>query len=93
MKVERLNFPPVIADNENTYLSYLEGLIGSIDPHADMMIYRKTDGISFRIAPSSFQSFGIILDIVKKFHTMLGIQVDFSKSMKAGNNISYTINF
>lgn len=93
MNVERLNFPPVIADNESTYLNYLEGLIGSIDPESDMMIYRKTDGISFRIAPSSFQSFGTILDVVKKFHTMLGIQVEFSKSMKAGNNISYTINF
>lgn len=93
MQVQKLNFPPVIPDNESTYVNYLIGLIESVDLDADMMIYRKTGGISVRICPSTMQTFGIILEIIKKFHTMLGITVDFSKSMKAGNNITYTINF
>lgn len=93
MQVQRLNFPPVIPDNESTYLNYLEGLIESVDYDSDMMIYRKEDGIMMRISPSTHQTFLTIFDIIKKFHTMLGIHVEFSKSMKAGNNISYTINF
>ena len=93
MQVQKLNFPPVIPDNESTYLNYLIGLIESVDYDSDMMIYRKEDGVMMRISPSDHQTFMTILDIIKKFHTMLGIHVEFSKSMKAGNNITYTINF
>lgn len=93
MQVQRLNFPSVIPDNEETYLNYLIGLIESVDYDSDMMIYRKEEGIMVRISPSTNQTFLTILDIIKKFHTMLNIQVEFSKSMKAGNNITYIINF
>lgn len=93
MQLQKLNFPPVIPDNESTYLNYLTGLIESVDYDSDIMIYRKEDGIMMRISPSDHQTFMTILDIIKKFHTMLGIHVEFSKSMKAGNNITYTINF
>jgi hypothetical protein len=93
MQVQKLNFPPVIPDNESTYISYLVGLIESVDNDSDMMIYRKEDSIMVRIMPSTHQTFFTILDIVKKFHTMLSIHVEFSKSMKAGNNITYNINF
>jgi len=93
MQVQKINFPPVMPDNESTYFNYLEGLIESVDYDSDVMVYRKEDGIIVRISPSTNQTFMIILDVVKRFHTMLGIQVEFSKSMKAGNNISYIINF
>jgi hypothetical protein len=93
MQVQKLNFPLVIPDNESTYLNYLIGLIESVDYDSDMMIYRKNDGILVRISPSTNQTFITILDIIKKFHTMLSIQVEFSKSMKAGSNITYSINF
>src|SRR5438046_2035015 len=93
MQIQRVNFPPIIADNEETYLSYMEGLIGSIDGQADMMITRRSGGIIARISPSEYRLFPVILDVVKKFHTMLGIEVEFSKSMKAGNNITFNINF
>ena len=93
MHVQKLNFPSVIADNEETYLNYLIGLIESVDYDSNMMIYRKEESISIRISPSTNQTFITILDIIKKFHTMLNIQVEFSKSMRAGNNITYTINF
>ena len=93
MELQKLNFPPVIPDNESTYLNYLSGLIESIDYDSDMMVYRKEDGIMVRVSPSSAMTFNTILDVVKKFHTMLSINVEFSKSMKAGNNITYSINF
>lgn len=93
MQVQRSNFPPVLPDNEVTYLNYLEGLIGSIDSECDMLITRKTEGILVRISPSLPAYFATIFDVVKKFHTMLGVQVEFSKSMKAASNISFMINF
>lgn len=93
MRIERLNFPDTIPDNEATYLNYLEGLVESVDIHSDMMIYRKEDGVLVRISPSEPAHFGEILTVIKRFHTMLGIQVDFSKSMKVTSSISYKINF
>lgn len=93
MQVQRVNFPPIITDNESTYLNYLEGLISSVDISSTMMITRKFDGVIIRISPSDSRTFLVILEVIKKFHTMLGIQVEFSKSMKAGNNITFNINF
>lgn len=93
MKCQRLNFPEVLPDNESTYLNYLEGLIESVDLHSDMMIYRKEDGVMVRISPSEPAYFSQILTVIKRFHTMLGIQVDFSKSMKITSSINFKINF
>lgn len=93
MNCQRLNFPDVIPDNESTYLSYLEGLVESVDLHSDMMIYRGQDNIMVRISPSEPAHFDNILTVIKRFHTMLGIQVDFAKSMKVTSSINYKINF
>lgn len=93
MKCQRLNFPEVLPDNESTYLNYLEGLVESVDLYSDMMIYRREDGIIVRISPSEPAYFNQILTVIKRFHTMLGIQVDFSKSMKVTSSINYNINF
>lgn len=94
MIVERVNFPPVIPDNETTYLNYMEGLITSIDNTASMLVAKSADGgISVRIVPSEYKYFEEILKVIKRFHTMLGIQVEFSKSMKLGMNITFNIKF
>lgn len=94
MIVEKVNFPPVIPDNETTYLNYMEGLISSVDNDATMTMLKSIDGsLTVRICPSEFATFNEILLVVKRFHTMLGIQVEFSKSMKAGNNITFKIKF
>lgn len=87
-----LNFPKVLSENEETYFRYLEGVVGSVDTDANIQVINRSEGISVRISPGSMQNFQVILQEVKKFHNLLGIRVSFSKSMKAGNNIYYTIN-
>jgi hypothetical protein len=93
VQIQRLNFPSILPDNEEVYMRYLEGILSSVDPDLSMMLVRDRNKIATRISPSVPNSFNLILDEVKKFHTMLGIQVDFSKSMKAGANIYFTIDF
>lgn len=93
MQVQRINFPDILHDNESTYFGYLEGLIESIDMDSSMMIYRGHGSISVRISPSEPKYFSELLSVVKRFHTLLGIQVEFSKSMKILSSISYNINF
>lgn len=93
MQVQRINFPKVLKENEVTYLRYLEGILEAVDPDLSMILNRDRNRIVTRISPSVPASFNSILDEVKKLHTMLGIRVEFSKSMKAGANIHFTINF
>lgn len=93
MQIEKLNFPELIAENEKTYLNYIEGLIGSLDKDASILFSRLNHGIRIRISPSTYEAFDVILSNIKKFHTMINIELEFSKSMKAGSNISYVIDF
>lgn len=93
MIVQRINFDPILPDNETTYLNYLEGLIESVDSQSDMVITKTIAGILVRISPSGPMHFGEIFSVIKRFHTMLGLRVEFSKSMKAASNISFLINF
>lgn len=93
MHVQKMHFPSILPDNEETYYGYLQGLVESIDNEAHMILIKKEDGVAVRIMPSEYRRFEQLLDLIKKFHTMLSIQVDFSKSMKAGNNISFSIKF
>ena len=97
MKIQKVNFPKILKDNEETYFRYLEGIIDSVDIGTCVICTRKLvedkDGVSIRISPSEPAAFHTILEEIKRFHTLLGIQVEFSKSMKAGNNICFSINF
>jgi len=93
MLIQRVNFPPILQDNEETYLRYLGDVISSVDMDSSILFTRRHQGVGVRISPSEPQGFNIILEEVKKFHTMLGIHVAFSKSMKAGANISFQIDF
>lgn len=97
MQIQRINFPKVIKDNEETYIKYLEGLVSSVDIDASIQLTsrlsKETNGILVRISPSHPARFDMILEEMKKFHRMLNIEVNFSKSMKSGNNISFFIDF
>lgn len=93
MQIQRLNFPSILPDNEEVYMRYLEGVLSAVDPDSALMLSRDRNKITTRISPSVPGAFNNILEEVKKFHTMLGIRVDFSKSMKLGANIYFTIDF
>jgi hypothetical protein len=94
MIVERVNFSPVIPDNETTYLNYLEGLIASVDQDATLLLIKNGEGdLTARVVPSEHRVFEEVFKVIKRFHTMLGIQVEFSKSMKVGRNITFKIKF
>lgn len=91
MIFQALNFPSRLSENEQTYFRYLQGIVSSVDEEAGIMATRRCDDVAIRISPSDFPHFSLILENVKRFHTMIGIQVEFSKSMKAGQNIFFVI--
>jgi hypothetical protein len=93
MDTQRINFPSRLKENEISYFRFLEGSVSSIDPDCSMQMTYKIGGVGVRISPTHPGRFNLILNEIKKSHEQLGIKVEFSKSMKAGSNIAFDINF
>jgi hypothetical protein len=91
MIFQALNFPSKLQENEMAYFGHLQGIVSSVDLDAGIMVTRRSEDVSVRISPSDYPHFHPILENVKRFHRIIGIEVEFSKSMKAGQNIFYVI--
>lgn len=92
MILSRQQFPSVIPDNEEAYLKYLEATINSVDPFSSTEVTHKPTGYLVRIAPSVPEYLTLLLHEIKVFHSHLGIQVEFSKSIKTSTTLTYCIN-
>lgn len=93
MRLQLIGFPPILKDNDLSYLEYLDGVIASIDEYANCEATNRVTGISFRIAPSTPIYTQKILKAIKDFHYLLSLRVEFSKSIRTSSTIEYQINF
>jgi hypothetical protein len=79
-------------DNTIIYYEYLKGYLESIDPYSSLMINKTAQKIAFRLTPSEPRLLIPLLTAIKEIHTKFGIQVEFAKSIKTSNSISFNIN-
>lgn len=93
MRIEKVNFPQVMPDNDSMYLDLLEALINSVDESANVEATQKLSGIHIRISPSIPRHSQLLLTTIRDFHYMLGIRVEFSKSIRTSSIINFTINY
>lgn len=91
MTIDLHNFKPIIPDNERQYLTLLEGVICSVDGDSSLIVNRGLKDISFRISPSAPKYSQTLLNSILKFHNMLQIQLDLSKSIRLTSSISFTL--
>ncbi len=91
MTIQRVNFPPILKDNEEVYFKFIEGAINGIDSDATLQITNNITGYLLRLAPSHPQYLERLIAEMKKFHTQLGIIVNFSKSMKSASTVTFII--
>ena len=92
MEIVTKFFPKVMVDNELAYLSHLEGIISSVDEMAIMEIIKNPHSYHFRLVPSIPKYSEMLLEEILKFHTMLNIRLDLSKSIKSsGGTIVFDI--
>ena len=92
MEIVTKFFPKVMVDNEIAYLSHLEGIISSVDEMAIMEIIKNPHSYHFRLVPSIPKYSEMLLEEILKFHTMLNIRLDLSKSIKSsGGTIVFDI--
>ena len=78
-------------DNELAYLAHLRGLIESVDELSTLEITKNPNSYHFRLAPSLPMYNDMLLEELLKFHNMLQIQLNLSKSIKSSATIVFDI--
>lgn len=92
MVINRKHFPFIIPDNEEVFLSMLTGVIESVDELSSLQITKIKEGYQFRLSASIPEYNSLLIEEILKFHTMLKIHLDLSKSMKTSGTIFFKIN-
>jgi hypothetical protein len=91
MQINKKFFPEVMQDNELAYFAHLEGIISSVDELSTLEITRNPNSYHFRLAPSVPRYNDMLLEELLKFHNLLQIHLDLSKSIKSSATIVFDI--
>ena len=81
----------IITDNEESYISLLEGAVSAVDEYSRMVITRFSFDFHFRIVPSEGVFLNDIVKEVLKVNNLVGIKVEMSKSVKSTAAIEFLI--
>lgn len=79
-------------DNEIAYLAHLEGIIDSVDELSTLEITKNPQSYHFRLAASLPKYNDMLLEELLKFHNLLQIKLNLSKSIKSSATIVFEIN-
>jgi hypothetical protein len=93
MQLQRLHLPSIITDNEEAYLSLLQGVVEARDHLASITVTRTLTGYQFRIVPSLSRELETLLQDINSLHNLLQLKVEWGKSLKSGAVVSYKILF
>lgn len=93
MEIVRKYFPKIISDNEENYFLHISALIESVDELSSVEFKKGIESYSVRIAPSLPKYSQMLLEELLKFHNLLKIRVELSKSIRNTSTIEYSINF
>lgn len=91
MQIQTKFFPQVMPDNELAYLAHLQGIIDSVDELSTLEITKNPNSYHFRLAPSLPMYNDMLLEELLKFHNMLQIQLNLSKSIKSSATLVFSI--
>ena len=87
----RKGFLGILTDNEDAYFRHLNGIIDSVDELSTLEITRNPNSYHFRLAPSVPRYNDMLLEELLKFHNLLQIHLDLSKSIKSSATIVFDI--
>jgi len=91
MEINKKFFPAVMKENEAVYFASLRGLIESVDELSSLEITRTPKAYNFRLIPSLPKYTNLIIEELIKFHNLIGVRLDMSKSIKTTSTISFQI--
>lgn len=91
MEINKKYFPSVMKENDKIYFSYLEGVVCSVDELCCMQITNKPEKYEFRIATSHPKYTNMLIEEIIKYHNILNIKLEFSKSIKTTSTVSFVL--
>lgn len=91
MQIQTKFFPKVMQDNEIAYLAHLQGIIDSVDELSMLEITKNPNSYHFRLASSLPKYNDMLLEELLKFHNLLQIKLNLSKSIKSSATIVFDI--
>lgn len=81
----------IIPDNDEVYFEYLLGVLEAIDEYTHIQATKIASGYNIRISASAVKYNSAVLKELLRLHTLLGLHIDISKSIKSSGVISYKI--
>ena len=93
MEIVKKFFPNIMHENEAVYFASLHGVIESVDELASLEITKTPNAYLFRLVPSLPKYTNLIIEELIKFHNLIGVRLDMSKSIKTSATITYSISF
>lgn len=78
-------------ENEKVYFASLQGLIESVDELSSMEITKIPKAYQFRLVPSLPKYTNMLIEELIKFHNLIGVRLDMSKSIKTSATITFVI--
>jgi len=89
--MKKLNIPDIIPDNDEHYFKSLEHQIKSVDSLADITVKSSIEGLVVYVLPSLPQFRDAIVHTIRKYHYLLDIKVEFSKSLLISKFITFKV--
>ncbi len=78
-------------DNESIYFASLKGIIESVDELASLEVTKTPKAYNFRLVPSLPKYTNMLIQELTKFHNLISVKLDFSKSIKTSATITFQI--
>ena len=80
-------------DNEEVYFASLRGIIESVDELSSLEVTKTPHAYLFRLVPSLPKYTNMLIEELIKFHNLISVRLDMSKSIKTTATITFSINF
>lgn len=90
MKLKR-KLPTIVLDNDDLFISHLEGVVNSIDEFCWGEVEKAGDYYLFRLNPSIPKYVDEMIRQLNQVNTFFGLRAEFSKSIKSSNNLTFKI--
>ena len=91
MIINRIGLAPILSDNDVQYITYITRVIHKSDDKAEVTIIRGVRTYSYNIIPSDPVLKVGIIDSLKIAHQVLGIAIQFSKTMDISSAIHFEL--
>lgn len=91
METVKKFFPSIMQENEAVYFASLKGVIESVDELSSLEIIKTPTDYKFRLVPSLPKYINLLIEELIKFHNLIGVRLDLSKSIKTSATITFSI--